>query len=292
MSSVNNSVDVVVVGAGFAGLTAARELSNSGRTVAVLEARKRVGGRVETIEEAGAPLEMGGQWVGEGQTRIRALAADLNLELFPQATAGDDVELSAGAGRRASGSDGYDPDDLREYEEAVDRLNLAAADVPLARPWSAQHALEWDSQTLASWLQSHLSRDGAREMLGNSARSVLRHRAGEPLAVACPLLPALGRRLGVAGRHRGRRPAGPPRGRAGRGGVAPSGAARGRPPAVAGAQYRAARGRGGGRRRSRDSPGPTGRSSQFRRPSPDGSHGNRPCRAGATSSRSACRGDR
>jgi monoamine oxidase len=55
--------DVVVVGAGFAGLTAARELRKAGLDVVVLEARDRIGGRTWTAEYQGVPVEMGGAWV-------------------------------------------------------------------------------------------------------------------------------------------------------------------------------------------------------------------------------------
>ena len=72
-----------MVGAGFAGLTAARELVESGRRVVVLEARDRVSGRVCTVEAADTSLDMGAQWLGRSQTRIRALAAELGVWTFP-----------------------------------------------------------------------------------------------------------------------------------------------------------------------------------------------------------------
>ena len=81
------SVDVAVVGAGFAGLAAARALAAAGRDVVVLEARDRVGGRVERGESDGALLDLGGTWVGPTQTRsarpriARRLAAIPNAEL-------------------------------------------------------------------------------------------------------------------------------------------------------------------------------------------------------------------
>ena len=59
----NESADVIVVGAGFAGVTAARELSRLGHTVTVLEARDRIGGRTWTADALGRTLELGGTWV-------------------------------------------------------------------------------------------------------------------------------------------------------------------------------------------------------------------------------------
>src|SRR4051812_34328841 len=83
-------VDVVVVGAGFAGLSAARVLEAAGRSVVVLEARARVGGRVHEHTFAdGTAVEVGGQWVGPDQLRINKLVTDLGLETFPTYSDGE-----------------------------------------------------------------------------------------------------------------------------------------------------------------------------------------------------------
>lgn len=60
---MRKKADVVIVGAGFAGITAARELGNAGKKVVVLEARDRPGGRTWLEERMGKPLELGGTWV-------------------------------------------------------------------------------------------------------------------------------------------------------------------------------------------------------------------------------------
>src|ERR687888_320096 len=74
------NTDVVVVGAGFAGLTAARELVQQGHDVVVLEGRDRVGGRSCTATIAGVPVDLGGTFVGPTQDAVMALARELSCE--------------------------------------------------------------------------------------------------------------------------------------------------------------------------------------------------------------------
>lgn len=92
-------VDVVVVGAGLAGLTAAAALHGAGRTVAVVEARAQVGGRVKTLTDEDLCLDLGATWHWANQPSIRALAAELGMETFPQYREGRAV-VEEGAGLR------------------------------------------------------------------------------------------------------------------------------------------------------------------------------------------------
>jgi monoamine oxidase len=66
MNQANVRADVAIVGAGLAGLTAARELRAAGASVLVLEARDRVGGRTASEVIDGVVLDMGAQWFGPG----------------------------------------------------------------------------------------------------------------------------------------------------------------------------------------------------------------------------------
>lgn len=79
-------VDVVVVGAGISGLAVADRLIRAGRTVTVLEARARTGGRV-----MGSPLDLGASWFWPGEHRVRALAGRLGIDTFEQYRAGDAI---------------------------------------------------------------------------------------------------------------------------------------------------------------------------------------------------------
>ena len=97
-------LDVVVVGAGLAGLRTARLLQDRGLDVVVLEARERVGGRLHTRHLGDAELDVGGQWLGPGQDRAYALANALGLRTFGTFTEGKKVLELDGRRRTYRGS--------------------------------------------------------------------------------------------------------------------------------------------------------------------------------------------
>ena len=85
-------VDVAVVGAGLAGLTAARRIARAGRSVLVLEARERVGGRTLNHSIGGGDvIEVGGQWVGPTQDHVLVLMRRLRIGSFETYNSGDNI---------------------------------------------------------------------------------------------------------------------------------------------------------------------------------------------------------
>src|SRR5918998_3326101 len=146
--------DVVIVGAGLAGLTAARDVIAGGGTPVVLEARDRVGGRLLNEDIGGGQVvEVGGQWIGPGQERVAALARELGLETFRTWSEGDNVIEVGGELKRYRGAiPKLGPHVLADVAQAQLKLERLARKVPPEAPWTAPNARRLDSQTLWSWM--------------------------------------------------------------------------------------------------------------------------------------------
>lgn len=177
---VTERADVAVVGAGLAGLAAARALLAAGRSVLVLEARERVGGRVCSVTLAtGGVVDLGAQWIGPTQERIAGLARELDCPTFPTPLEGETSFAIGGRLRRRLPELGLDA--LQDYAEAVARLETMAGEVPTERPWEAARAREWDAITLESWLGENCASEIARALLRISVAAVF---AAEPASLS------------------------------------------------------------------------------------------------------------
>jgi monoamine oxidase len=169
------TADVAIVGAGFAGLSAALELERAGVDSIVLEARDRVGGRVLNHElPGGEVVEVGGQWVGPTQHALLALAADMGVETFPTHTEGDNLIVYRGRVRRYRGTiPRINPAVLLEIERLRRKIDRLGRTVPLEEPWAAPRAERWDRITVAEWMRRNTVTPGARMLLTLAVRSVL-----------------------------------------------------------------------------------------------------------------------
>jgi len=154
--------DVVVVGAGFAGLTAARAIRQAGRSVIVLEARDRVGGRVWNHDLGGGRVaERGGTFIGPTQDRVAALAKALGVNTFPTYDTGEDLYVADGtrltySDTGATGIAPPDPQILAELATVIGQLDKLAATIDVQEPWAHPQAAAWEALTLQTWLDQQI----------------------------------------------------------------------------------------------------------------------------------------
>jgi monoamine oxidase len=167
-------VDVVVIGGGLSGLSCARRLLAGGATVRVLEARDRVGGRTLSRRLGAGTFDLGGQWLGPGQTRVATLADQLGLRTFPTHAAGK--KLLAAVGGEPRSYEGViprlSPLALLDLQQALARVERAARRVPADRPLAAHDADALDARSLGEWMRRSMITASAREVFTAAVRVV------------------------------------------------------------------------------------------------------------------------
>ncbi|MBO0677553.1 flavin monoamine oxidase family protein [Mycolicibacterium sp. S2-37] len=169
--SAPDTADVAVVGAGFAGLSAARELNRLGHDVVVFEGRDRVGGRAYTATVAGTPVDLGATFVGPTQDAVTALAAQLGCPTVPTYRSGKNLIRWRGR--------------VRSYRSTIPRLSILelldvsriqwrferlCKQVPVNQPWTAPTAHRLDDTTLEAWLRSVHAGASTRDLMAIMSR--------------------------------------------------------------------------------------------------------------------------
>nr|WP_313777060.1 flavin monoamine oxidase family protein [Mycobacterium sp.] len=163
--------DVIVVGAGFAGLSAARALTKRGHEVMVLEGRDRVGGRAYTATVAGVPVDLGATFVGPTQDAVIALAAELGCDTVPTYSRGKNLIHWQGR--------------VRSYRSTIPKLSLIelldvsriqwrferlSRLIPVTDPWTVPAAQRLDQKSLEGWLRAVHASASTRNLMAVMAR--------------------------------------------------------------------------------------------------------------------------
>ena len=169
--TIPSDADVVIVGAGFAGLSAARDLVRLGHDVVVLEGRDRVGGRSSTATIAGVPVDLGGTFVGPTQDAVIALAKELGCETVPTYSRGKNLIRWHGKVRSyRSTIPKLSIIELLDVSRIQWRFDRVSRRVPVKDPWTSPIADILDSKTMDEWLRYVHASASTRNLMAIMAR--------------------------------------------------------------------------------------------------------------------------
>lgn len=164
-----NIVDAVVIGAGLSGLSAATQLAKAKKSVVVLEARDRVGGKTWTVKHKDGTLDLGGAWMNENTQRsIVRYAREFGLELFPQNTDGDCLlQLEDGSARRYPYGEPWPVDqegvdDLANIREIIE---TQAAKINMRDPAELPGAENWDKLSIRTFCDKYAKSEWTKKTL-------------------------------------------------------------------------------------------------------------------------------
>ncbi len=174
MSKVSLDADVIIVGAGLSGMTAAKELHEEGLKVLLFDGKDRVGGRTwsDSQFENGA-LDFGGMFIGTTHARSQRLGTEMGLEMVKARPAGKmvwdlgDELLIAEDGSYPEKTIGDGSDLKAALAKAFAAIDELARKVGKENPWEAPEAAELDSKTMATWLEENVSDPLVRKIVGS-----------------------------------------------------------------------------------------------------------------------------
>ncbi|TGJ86985.1 hypothetical protein E0Z10_g1712 [Xylaria hypoxylon] len=182
LATANEVVDVVIIGAGLAGLSAAHDVIKSGLTCVVLEARDRVGGKTwsQPLEDGKGTVDLGAAWINDtNQSKMYALAKRYGAELIVQNTEGNCV-LQNFDGKCTTFPYGELPNfDSATRKRLAEVRDMCEADCQALDTWKPKDTT-LDYQTFESYLRSRGADDVAvatatvwtRAMLGQEPRDI------------------------------------------------------------------------------------------------------------------------
>lgn len=170
----HSSYDVIIIGAGYAGLAAGLALQKAGKKFLLLEARNRCGGRILTeYFSADQYTDLGGQWIGPGHERMYALAKEFGIDTFHTHDAGKSSLLLNGKLKLYKGIIPPLPlFALLSLDRAIRKINKLAKTIDLENPHALPNAALLDSISLEEWMQQQMKNETARKMFAVAAEAI------------------------------------------------------------------------------------------------------------------------
>ncbi len=173
--------DIVIIGAGYAGIAAAKKLHETVKDFIVLEARDRIGGRTLTeVIECGAIIDFGAAWIGPTQYHVWNWVKETNTETFDTYDTGKNIlsyknKISTYKGVIPK----IDPISLIDLGLAINKINKLSKQIPIENPWTHPKAKEWDSMTMHTWMQKNLHTKKSRHLFDIGIQTVFGAEASE-----------------------------------------------------------------------------------------------------------------
>jgi monoamine oxidase len=173
--------DVLIVGAGFAGIAAAKKLKAANKDFVLIEARDRIGGRTltETLD-CGVTVDLGAKWAGPTQHLLWEWIRETDTESYETYDSGKNLLKF---GEKISSYTGVipkiDPISLLDLGWAIEKMNRLSKQVSLEKSWEHPKAKELDSQTLATWMDKNIRTKKARHLFEIGIQTVFAAEASE-----------------------------------------------------------------------------------------------------------------
>jgi monoamine oxidase len=166
--------EIVIIGAGFAGIAAGKKLQETDKKFVIVEARERIGGRVNTVTlSSGAMVDLGAQWIGPTQHHIWKWVKESKTETYDTYDSGKNIlswknKISTYTGTIPK----IDPISLIDLGFAIEKINKLCKEIPLEAPWTHPKAKEFDSITLYSWIEKNMFTKKAKHLFNIGVETV------------------------------------------------------------------------------------------------------------------------